>query len=180
MIGPTDLLHPSPTPHFKTSHVLKPWLEINPNHAATKVFKAVWLRTQFLWDVTQHCCLTGPSVSKEHNAFIFKGLEARKKNRLRSGTMGTKKPFSPRTSRSSPQSSTKTDSITYLFIYYRRDIIFILTASMTKICEALYLCFQICHVMLPYQTPVQLYLFCCYYVLTIIRISYVNKELVIE
>jgi hypothetical protein len=75
-------------------------------------------------------------------------------SQLRVGTMGTKQPLSPRLSRSSPQSSTETDSTAYLFIYNRCDIIFTLTASLPQICEVLYLRSQIrkCRVALSHTS----------------------------
>jgi hypothetical protein len=175
MIGLTDLLHPSPTPHFKTFQALQTWLEINPNHAAITVFKAVWLRTQFLWDVTHHCWITGPQCFEGTQCLYFQGSRGPKKK----SPAGYQAAFL-RENEPILSCLTKTVTVTYLFTYHRRDINFILTASLTKICEALYLCFQICHVVLPSETPVQLYLFYCYCVLTMIRISYVNKELVSE
>jgi len=51
---------------------LETWLEIKPNHAAIEVFKAVWLRTQFLWDMTHHYWITGPQSFEGTQCLHFK------------------------------------------------------------------------------------------------------------
>ena len=105
-------------------------------HVAITVFMLLWLRTQFLWDVTHHYLDNASPMLRRHTMPSFSSRGPKKKNLLRAGTMGTTQPFSPRMSRSPPpQCSNKTDSVTCLFMYHRRDIIFTLTLSPTSICE---------------------------------------------